>query len=323
MPIAVIDVGTSLNDPTADNMRQAFTKCNNNFAYLDGQFLSGFVTNAQVNSYFADPSNNGSFSPSTWRTELGVYSTAQVDAYFADPSTNGSFSASTWRGDLGLGTMATQNASAVAITGGTITGITDLAIADGGTGASTAPNARTNLGLGTIATQNANNVSITGGTISGVSGTGLSGVALLSADNAFAVPQSLLGVTDASDATAGDLGEFIEDADSVGVVGAGTLQNVLSIVLSAGDWDVSGQIYISGIGSTSIDAKAGMNTVSEVLPVDAYIQRYEEQASANFASICLATRRFNVSAPTTVYLVYDEAGGGMNIKGFMSARRVR
>jgi len=35
-----------------------------------------------------------------------------------------------------LGTMSTQNATAVAITGGTITGITDLTVADGGTGAS-------------------------------------------------------------------------------------------------------------------------------------------------------------------------------------------
>jgi hypothetical protein len=35
-----------------------------------------------------------------------------------------------------LGTMSTQNANAVAITGGTITGITDLTVADGGTGAS-------------------------------------------------------------------------------------------------------------------------------------------------------------------------------------------
>jgi hypothetical protein len=35
-----------------------------------------------------------------------------------------------------LGTMSTQNANAVAITGGTISGITDLAVADGGTGAS-------------------------------------------------------------------------------------------------------------------------------------------------------------------------------------------
>lgn len=51
------------------------------------------------------------------------------------------------RNTLGLGTIATQNSNAVTISGGNITGITDLAVADGGTGASTAPQARTNLGI--------------------------------------------------------------------------------------------------------------------------------------------------------------------------------
>jgi len=47
----------------------------------------------------------------------------------------------------GLGTISTQAANNVSITGGSITGITDLALADGGTGASNASGARTNLGL--------------------------------------------------------------------------------------------------------------------------------------------------------------------------------
>jgi hypothetical protein len=50
-----------------------------------------------------------------------------------------------------VGTMASQNASAVAITGGTITGITDLTVADGGTGASSITANSVILGNGTSA----------------------------------------------------------------------------------------------------------------------------------------------------------------------------
>jgi hypothetical protein len=55
-----------------------------------------------------------------------------------------------WAEYLSSGAVKTSfDPNAVVITGGSITGITDLAIADGGTGASTAAAAATNLGLGT------------------------------------------------------------------------------------------------------------------------------------------------------------------------------
>lgn len=56
-------------------------------------------------------------------------------------------SGATARTSLGLGSISTQASSSVTITGGSITGVTDIAIADGGTGASTAAAALDNLGI--------------------------------------------------------------------------------------------------------------------------------------------------------------------------------
>lgn len=80
------------------------------------------------------------------RTNLAVTKTGEDTTYaFRANNLSDLSSASTARTNLGLGTIATQDASNVSITGGSVAGITDLAVADGGTGASTAANARVNL----------------------------------------------------------------------------------------------------------------------------------------------------------------------------------
>ena len=89
----------------------------------------------------------GASSAADARTNLGVTATGADTAYaFRSNNLSDLSSASTARTNLGLGTIATQAASSVTITGGSVTGITDITVADGGTGASTAANARTNLG---------------------------------------------------------------------------------------------------------------------------------------------------------------------------------
>ena len=67
----------------------------------------------------------------------------------------------TVRNSLGLGTMSTQNANSVLINGGSITGIADMSIFDGGTGASTSKQARLNLNVDSAGTDNSVNVTLT------------------------------------------------------------------------------------------------------------------------------------------------------------------
>ena len=99
------------------------------------------------NTYLASPTIATPSISSATLTGTPVAPTASPGTNTTQVATTAFVGAAVTAGLGTLGTIATQNANNVTITGGSITGITDLAVADGGTGASTAANARTNLGL--------------------------------------------------------------------------------------------------------------------------------------------------------------------------------
>ena len=134
----------------------------------------------------------GSTTAAGARTNLGATTVGANLFTLANPSairflrinadnTATALDAAAFRTAIGAGTSSTTGTvTSVALSGGT-TGLTvtgspittsgtitlagTLALANGGTGATTAAAARTNLGLGTVATQNSNGVAITGGSI--------------------------------------------------------------------------------------------------------------------------------------------------------------
>ena len=133
--------------------------------------------------------------------------------------------------------------------------------------------------------------------------------------------KSLIGVTDGSNAPAGQVGEFLVNSASGINIPNNTYVNITSINLTPGDWDVSGSLYvIPSAGSTNI--QGGISTVSNGNTQDVVIVPGSALSYYRFA---VPTKRINVTVTTPVYLVgfaVIPSGTTQGI-GIIQARRMR
>lgn len=144
----------------------------------------------------------------------------------------------------------------------------------------------------------------------------------------------IVGTTTDDDANAGSVGEYIEAAINVGAevsLANGTAANVTSINLTAGDWDVWGNVFFTNAGGTTMTYAIGaLNTTSATLPTQPNSGAMcswngSLVGSANTQILSAGARRLSLTSTTQVYLIAYAAfsGSTSSAGGFIGARRRR
>lgn len=144
---------------------------------------------------------------------------------------------------------------------------------------------------------------------------------------------NLVGVTGASNAAAGSLGEYVSSTVAIGAATAlvtATAKTVTSISLTAGDWDVYGTVGFSPAGGTTITQQIGtVNTSPNALQTSpgngSYAVNSAPHAAGTASVIPTGASRLSLAVTTTVYLVAQSSFTGSTnaAYGFIGARRVR
>lgn len=121
----------------------------------------------------------------------------------------------------------------------------------------------------------------------------------------------IVGTTTNDNANAGSVGEVISSniasASSVTLT-SGTAANVTSISVTAGDWDITGEVWITVGTGGATNLQAGINTTTAAMPTDSSLSTARRILVASFTAsssniLSLRACRASLSGTTTYFLV--------------------
>lgn len=143
------------------------------------------------------------------------------------------------------------------------------------------------------------------------------------------IPSSdVTGTTTNDNAAAGYLGQFITSqvvSGSAVSLSNNSVANVTSISLTAGDWDVWGNVCWNITNSPAVTKIVGAtNSQSTTLPDTSFTTEVSGTAALPSSYYPIPYRRYSLSGTTTVYLLAQYNGAGtVAAFGNISARRAR
>lgn len=323
---------------TAAELNSAFAQ----YAPLTGATFTGGITGTTASfSQLAVTSAvifpTGSLSLSDLATEspntivANATSSAGTPTAIPIPSCSTGSSALQWTSNTGFACNAAINASTL---GGVASSSYALLASPSLTGTPTAPNAA----AGTNTTQIATTAFVEGTLQSPQVGVGSTApntgkFTTLQATGAItpAYPTGIVGNTTGSSVSAGSIGESVSSnipQGSAVPLTSNTQTNITSITLTAGDWDVWGNVVTAPAGTTIQNSTlAAISTVSATIgtpPLSGGIAQYPMLLNTGAAiEFTVGPRQINVSTSTTVFLVILStfSTSTNSAYGFLIARR--
>lgn len=260
----------------------------------------------------------GATSSSDARNNLGAAASGGNDDITSMASLGEISSDVTHSGD---NTFSGSNSFASGATfGSTVTG-TDIVLSGGATIVGTSTLTKAKIGSGSVDSAPIGATTPSTGAFTTLKA---SGATTLSGSLAVSGVATSAGVTDASNASTGVVGEVMSATGSSVSLATGTVTNLTSLALTAGDWEV--ESYFSVVNSAALSyITCGNNSATSAIDASPYRYQIISALNAGGQSLVCPRRRYSISSGQTVYLniAVSFSSGSCTATGYMYARRIR